>query len=94
MAYMLKSGIEFDALKCIFQNKTSSENGSDDNKIIKILNDHDIMKKGLMLKYMGQMWRMSIWMTKCLMVRFQEKTKLVQMMNHLLVLKMDLELKI
>ncbi|KAI3461579.1 hypothetical protein Pfo_018242, partial [Paulownia fortunei] len=50
-----------------------------------------IMKKGLMLKYMGQMWRMSIWMTKCLMVRFQEKTKLVQMMNHLLVLKMDLE---
>ncbi|KAI3454697.1 hypothetical protein Pfo_011360, partial [Paulownia fortunei] len=55
---------------------------------------NSIMKKGLMLKYMGQMWRMSIWMTKCLMVRFQEKTKLVQMMNHLLVLKMDLELKI
>ncbi|KAI3451202.1 hypothetical protein Pfo_007867 [Paulownia fortunei] len=41
MAYMLKGETEFDALKCIFQEKSSSENGLDGNEIIEISSDHD-----------------------------------------------------
>ncbi|KAI3451294.1 hypothetical protein Pfo_007959 [Paulownia fortunei] len=41
MAYMLKGETEFDALKCIFQEETSSKSGPDDNEIIEISSDHD-----------------------------------------------------